>query len=91
MRNAKDILRHELIGLQCKVADAKNKCSAGIEGKIIDETMKTVKIITGEGTKVIPKKGTVLRVRLGSQSVDIEGDHLIGRPEDRIKKKISKW
>ena len=91
MRNAKDILRHELIGLRCKVADAKNKCSVGIEGKVIDETMKMVKIGTGEGIKVIPKKGTVFRVRLGPQNADIEGDYLIGRPEDRIKKKISKW
>ena len=87
MRNPSNILRHELIGLECKVVKADNTAQHGIEGKILDETMKTV-VIDG---KVVQKKGTTFRVRLQGKNVDIEGDYIVARPEDRIKKKISRW
>ena len=87
MRNASNILWHELIGLSCKVISAKNKKQAGIEGKIVDETLKMIMI---DG-KTVPKKDSVFRVKLGTKSVDIDGNYLAARPEDRIKKKISKW
>ncbi|MBS3050634.1 MAG: ribonuclease P protein component 1 [Candidatus Aenigmarchaeota archaeon] len=87
MRNASNILRHELIGLKCRVVGAKNKGQVGIEGKIVDETMKTIMI---DGRKV-PKKCSVFRVKIGAKNVDIDGNYLVARPEDRIKKKIKKW
>ena len=87
MRNAGNILRHELIGLRCKVVKSENAAQAGIEGKIVDETMKTV-IIDG---KRVQKKGSVFSVALGAKRVEIDGNYLLSRPEDRIKKKISKW
>lgn len=87
MRNPSNIVRHELIGLYCKVVHAQNKSQIGVEGKIADETMKTVVI----GGKSIPKKDTVFRVRLGAKQVDIDGNYIVARPEDRIKKKIRKW
>lgn len=90
MRNPKNILRHELIGLECEVVDSKNKSNVGIKGKIIDETMKTV-VIRGEVDKVVQKKDTVFRVILDEQKVNIDGNFIIGRPEDRIKKKFKKW
>ena len=87
MRNASNILRHELIGLECRVMGSKNKSHIGIEGKIIDETLKSVVI---EGKK-IQKKDTMFMVKLGGKNVHIDGNFIIARPEDRIKKKISKW
>ncbi len=90
MRNASNILRHELIGLNCKVVGATNKDQIGTEGKIVDETLKTV-IIESGGKKRIEKKGTTFRIEVGGKKVDVDGNFLIARPEDRIKKKISKW
>ena len=87
MRNAENILRHELIGLECEVLSASNPSQKGIRGKIVDETMKTVII----GGKVVEKKGTTFRLKLGKEDVLVDGNFLIARPEDRIKKKIKKW
>jgi ribonuclease P protein subunit POP4 len=90
MRNPKNILRHELIGLQCEITDASNKSQVGLKGKIVDETLRTV-IIKNEKKIRIPKKDTVFRLNLGKQKVDVVGNFMIARPEDRIKKKFKKW
>ena len=90
MRNPKNILRHEFIGLACEVVESKNKHQTGLRGRIVDETLKTITIKDKERKK-IPKKDTVFRVQLGSQKVDIDGNYIIARPEDRIKKKFKKW
>jgi len=87
MRTAKNILRHELIGLQCEVVSSKNKSQAGIKGKVIDETLKTIVI---EGKRVA-KKDTTFRLILNDKKIDVNGNYLLARPEDRIKKKIQKW
>ncbi len=90
MRNEKNILRHEIIGLPCKVISAQNSSHVGTSGKIVDETIKTV-LIKDMTKKRIPKKGTVFRMRINTKEVDIEGDYLVARPEDRIKKKFMRW
>lgn len=87
MRTMRNILRHELIGLHCEVISSKNKSHVGIKGKIIDETMKTI-VING---KRVPKQNTTFRIKLNEKKINIDGNHLLSRPEDRIKKKIRKW
>lgn len=88
MRTMRNILRHEFIGLMCEVVSSKNKDHIGVKGKVTDETLKTIVI----GKKQIQKKGTKFRVILDDKNkVDIDGNHLLSRPEDRIKKKIKKW
>jgi len=87
MRTAKNMLLHELIGLQCEVVKSQNKSQIGIKGKITDETMKTV-VISG---KRILKRETTFRITLNGKRIDIYGDYLIARPEDRIKKKVKRW
>lgn len=87
MRTVRNILRHELIGLHCEVVKAKNKGQIGISGKVIDETQKTLNI----NGKKVEKNGTVFRITVDEKKVDIEGDYILSRPEDRIKKKIEKW
>ncbi len=87
MRNAKNILLHEIVGLRCTVTNAKNKTQIGISGAVEDETMKTVTI---NGSKVF-KEGSTFRMMIDGKAVDIEGDYILGRPEDRIKKKMKKW
>ena len=87
MRNASNILRHELTGLDCTVIKSRNRAQEGIEGKILDETLKTLSI----NGKIVQKNGSVFRVKLGGKNVDIDGDYIVARPEDRIKKNIKKW
>ena len=90
MRNERNILRHELIGLECKVVSSGNKSLVGLAGRIADETMKTL-VLDREKRRRIPKQGTVFRIAVGKRSVIINGDMLVARPEDRIKKKFKKW
>ncbi len=91
MRTAKNILRHELIGLECEVVKAKNPYNVGIKGKIIDETMKMLVIKSGDKEKKVVKSNSVFRVNLEKQKIDIDGNYIVARPEDRIKKKFKKW
>lgn len=91
MRTPKNILMHEFIGLPCKIVESKNSYCIGIEGKIIDETMKTIILKTRGGRKVVMKKGTIFRMNLEKQKIDVDGNFIIARPEDRIKKKFKKW
>ncbi len=85
-----DIRRHEFIGMECAVMSAKNANQAGIKGKIVDETMKNI-IIMADEKKIIPKKGTVFQLSVGNKKIELKGDFIIGRPEDRIKRKFKKW
>jgi ribonuclease P protein subunit POP4 len=91
MRNPSNILRHEFIGLACEIVGSKNKSHVGISGKIVDETMKTIVIDVQGRRKVVEKKGATFRVMLGGKRVEIDGNYIVSRPEDRIKKKIQKW
>ena len=91
-RKPEDILLHELIGLECKVVFSPNKYQIGLCGKIIDET-KNLLVLENEKNefKKIEKKGRIFRLKLDDKIVEILGDEIIGRPENRIKKKYKKW
>ncbi len=87
-----NILRHELIGLKAMVARSSNPFLAGTRGRIIDETRNTVKLSTGKGVRVIPKKSAVFRLNLPDGSiVEVEGERLVGRPENRMKARARRW
>jgi len=87
----KNIVQHELIGLRAKVVAAPNPANAGLEGKIIDETYHTLLIETRRGKKRVFKKSLVIQVSLpDKQKVEIDGDLLVSRPWDRIKKRFPK-
>lgn len=90
MITPQNILKHELIGLKVRIIEATHRGYL-MEGTIIDETRNTLTIRKGkeETTKKIPKDCVKLEVLLpdGKEKVRIDGRLLLGRPEDRIKKK----
>jgi ribonuclease P protein subunit POP4 len=88
-----NLVRHELCGLAVRIKGSTDSTHKGLAGKVIDETYNTLKIETKEGKeKVIPKSNTVFIFTLPNKvKVMVEGKVLIGRPEDRIKKKIARW
>ena len=87
-----NVVRHELIGLAIKITSAKNKSNVGLEGKIVDETYKTFVIETRKGEKRVFKEHTTLTITLpDKKKVEVEGNILVARPWDRIKKKLSQW
>ncbi|MBU5678572.1 MAG: ribonuclease P protein subunit [Candidatus Aenigmarchaeota archaeon] len=91
MRNPRNILLHELIGLECKVIGSKNKNHLGIKGRIIDETKNLIILETKKGIKKISKKGAIFRLKLENGIVEILGNDILARPEDRIKRRIKEW
>ena len=89
-RTFRNITQHELIGLDCEIVSASNKTNIGIGGKIIDETQKTI-VCCGKKRTTIQKNGSVFRVALDEKKIEIMGNAIITRPEDRIKKKTKVW
>ncbi|MCQ4335034.1 ribonuclease P protein component 1 [Natronomonas sp. F2-12] len=79
------LVRHELAGLDVTVTDAPNPDLIGIEGRVRDETMRTLLVATGEGVKQVPKAGTTFRFALDDTDVIVEGDRLLARPALRTE------
>jgi ribonuclease P protein subunit POP4 len=85
MINPRNVLRHELIGLDVLIVHATNPASRGITGQIIDETRNLLIINTCTGIKKIPKKTGVFRVTLPDGTiVDVQGSALVMAPEKRV-------
>ena len=87
-----NLVRHELISLPVKIIKSTDPTQKGLKGKVIDETYNTLKIETKEGEKIIPKGNCVFIFTLPNKvKVQVDGKLLIGRSEDRIKKKFPRW
>lgn len=87
-----NIVKHELCGLSVKITKSTDPTQKGLRGRVIDETYNTIKVETKKGEKIIPKTNTIFIFTLPNKTkVEVEGKMLIGRPEDRIKKKFPRW
>jgi len=85
MISARNILRHELIGLDVSVVEASNPLHCGISGLIIDETRNTLLIRTPCGNRRIQKQYSRFRIILPDGTrVIINGSALVSAPERRI-------
>ncbi len=82
------IVQHEFIGLEAKVVKSSNPDVVGIAGKVVDETRNTLAILCSGERKVIVKDTAVFEFVLpDGTAVEIDGKVIMGRPEDRIKKR----
>jgi len=88
MKAAATIIQGELIGLDAKVVKSTNPSNLSISGKIVDETRNTLVIRQNENDKVVTKETAVFQFTLPNGTIiEVEGTTIIGRPEDRVKKK----
>jgi len=88
MKTAATVIQGELIGLDAKVVKSANPSNLGMSGKVIDETRNTLVIRQNENDKVVAKDTAVFQFTLPNGTVvEVEGVAIIGRPEDRVKKK----
>ena len=81
-----DLPYHELIGLKTKVVFSPDPTQIGISGEIIDETANILVIRTEKGIRRIPKKYRVFEFTLGRKVIELNGEDILGRPEERVKK-----
>ena len=86
------VLRHELIGLETRVIRSQNPSVTGIKGRIIDETQNTLVLLVGREKKIVPKGVVTLQLSLPDGSlVEVDGTEVIGRSEDRLRKRTRRW
>jgi len=87
---ARDVARGELIGLPCEVAEARDAGYVGLQGTVIDETLRTLTLRLGPpGARrvQVPKVGCLFRLLPPAGApVEVLGAAIEFRPEDRTKK-----
>ena len=84
-----NIIQDEFIGLKSTVVKSLNNDSVGINGKIIDETRNTFTILQNNRKKVVVKDISIFNFMMPDGTIiEIDGKTIIGRPEDRIKKRL---
>ena len=89
MKPTPAVLQHEFIGLNAKVVKSFHSNYVGIEGRVINETRNTLVITQGNKSKTIAKNTAVFHFTMSDGTiVEINGKAIVGRPEDRIKKKL---
>ena len=84
-RTAANLRKHELIGLEVAVLRAADPSLVGVQGHVVDETRNTLVVEAGGREKSVPKEGTLFRFQLQG-GVEVDGDEILYRPEDRVKK-----
>ena len=89
MKATPAILQQELIGLNAKVVRSSHPGYMDIEGRVVDETRNTILILHKNKKKIIIKNTSVFNFTMPDGTiVEIDGKAIIGRPEDRIKKRV---
>jgi ribonuclease P protein subunit POP4 len=88
MNVAPSVVQYEFIGLEAKVVKNLNSNVVGITGKVINETRNTLTILHAGKRKVIIKDTSIFDfVMPDGTIIEIDGKAIMGRPEDRIKKR----
>jgi len=83
----KNLVRHELVGMNAHIVESKDPSLLCRRGTIVDESKETIRLDTGDGEIMTPKSVCVFGLRLpGGELVHIDGCLLRGRPEERLKK-----
>jgi len=82
------IVQHELIGLSARVVKSTNPSYIGIAGKVVDETRNALVIRHENAEKTIIKSVAVFHFIMPEGTIiEIDGNTILGRPEDRLKKR----
>lgn len=89
---ALNLVRHELIGLEVKVVKSTDPTQRNLSGAVVDETYNTLTVESNGKEKRVVKSNCVFVFTLPSGTkVEVDGNVIVSRPEDRIKKKLPKW
>lgn len=78
--------KRELIGLRVTVASSSDARKAGVQGVVVDETMHTLTLDTGDKVVMVAKPECSFRFERTGKAIEVRGADLDFRPEDRIKK-----
>jgi len=89
----RNIVNHELIGLFVEVLESLAESYVGLKGKVVNETYNMLVLETSEGEKKVLKSVSKFLFTLpNGKKVVVDGSILVGRPEERLKKKVrGRW
>lgn len=91
MKVTSNIIQSEFIGTKTEIVESPHSDYLGISGRIMDETRNTFLISSGEEKKRIIKESSVFHFQFSDgKIVEIDGQLLVGRPEDRLKKQVKR-
>lgn len=89
MKVTPDIIRAEFIGARSKIVRSRHSDYVGLTGQLIDETRNTFTILCDDRRKTVIKESSVFDFTLvDGTTVEIAGQLLVGRPEDRLRKTV---
>lgn len=93
MITPKNLVRHELIGLKVKIKKSTDPTLVNLKGRVVDETynMLVIECEDGKERKVAKKNCIFIFTLPNGTKVEVDGKVIVGRPEDRIKKKLPRW
>ncbi len=80
-----NLRKHELIGLEVSIVSATDPSLVGVRGRVVDETRNLLVVEAGGREKRVPKGGNRFRFEVQG-GVEVDGDEILYRPEDRVKK-----
>jgi len=82
------VVQYEFIGLETTVVKSSNPDVVGLSGKVVEETRNTLTILQDNTENVIVKDTSVFEFVLPDKTVvEIDGKVIMGRPEDRLKRR----
>jgi ribonuclease P protein subunit POP4 len=91
MKVTSAFVQGEFIGLKAKVVESSNADNVGINGTVVDETRNTFLIRQKNVDKMVVKDSSVFHFTMPDGTiVEVDGKVILGRPEDRLKKKIKR-
>ena len=89
MKVTPDIIRYEFTGTEVKVARSTHRGYVGLRGKVINETRNTFTMLHNCKRKIVVKASSFFHFKFPDGTiVEIDGKLLVGRPEDRLKKRV---
>jgi ribonuclease P protein subunit POP4 len=82
-----DAAKGEFLGRTVTIASSSDPTLVGATGEILDETMKTFSLRQADGRRItVAKSAVTIGLHMDDRVVKIDGNTLLFRPEDRIKK-----
>ena len=84
----RNVLRHELIGLEARVTNSSDPGLIGTYGTIVDETRDMLVIEQAGKPKIVPKANSIFILTLpNGEEINVDGAKLVTRPEERVRKR----
>ena len=85
-RICRNLIVHELTGLEVKIEKCEDKSLEGRSGTVLDETKNTLLLGSDGKAILVPKQGSAFVFVLDDGECRVQGNDILMRPHERPKK-----